>query len=118
MFNPLHHSQPLKEYPKLKVFALHPGAHKTQLAEEGGVRFPDYITIDTLQLPAATMLYLTFGRLDGWNGKSVQCFPGHSRSSQSDELRYMPDICRPIGILLGLREIGNIVLHNKLTIQK
>lgn len=57
------------EYPKLKVFALHPGAHKTQLAVEGGVGFPEDITFDALQLPATTMLYLTSGPLDWLNGK-------------------------------------------------
>lgn len=72
----------------MKVFALHPGAHKTQLAEEGGVGFPDDITFDALQLPATTMLYLTSGRLDWLNGKSVQDLPDHALSLPSDELRY------------------------------
>ncbi|KAH9079208.1 NAD-P-binding protein [Lactarius deliciosus] len=57
------------EYPKLTVFSLHPGAIRTQLAEEADVEFPDYMIFDTLQLPAATMLYLTSGRLDWLNGK-------------------------------------------------
>ncbi|KAI9467357.1 NAD-P-binding protein [Lactarius psammicola] len=57
------------EYPKLAVFALHPGSIRTQMAEEGGVEYPDDLTFDTLQLPAATMLYLTSGRLDWLNGK-------------------------------------------------
>ncbi len=66
-------SQPLllKEYPKLTIFALHPGTIKTQMAEEAGVVYPDDLTFDTLQLPAATMLYLTSGRVDWLNGKSV-----------------------------------------------
>ncbi|KAH8996428.1 NAD-P-binding protein [Lactarius hatsudake] len=57
------------EYPKLTVFALHPGAVKTQMAEEAGVVSLDFITFDTPQLPAATMLYLTSGRVDWLNGK-------------------------------------------------
>src|SRR6266702_1170404 len=93
---------PLEEYPKLTVFALHPGSVKTQLVEEAG--FPD--DMDTVQLPASTMLYLTSGRIDWLNGKSVQYFLGHARSLQSDELRHTPDIWRPTGILQRLREIG------------
>ncbi|KAH9004928.1 NAD-P-binding protein, partial [Lactarius hatsudake] len=57
------------EYPKLTVFSLHPGAIRTQMAEEAGVEFPDYMIFDTPQLPAATMLYLTSGRFDWLNGK-------------------------------------------------
>ncbi|KAI9451763.1 NAD-P-binding protein [Lactarius psammicola] len=57
------------EYPKLTVFALHPGVVRTQLAEESNNGFPDGMTFDTVQLPAATMLYLTSGRLDWLNGK-------------------------------------------------
>ncbi|KAH9002473.1 NAD-P-binding protein [Lactarius hatsudake] len=50
------------EYPKLTVFALHPGVIKTQMTQEAGVEYPDDFPLDTLQLPAATMLYLTSGR--------------------------------------------------------
>ncbi|KAH9062282.1 NAD-P-binding protein [Lactarius vividus] len=57
------------EYPKLTVFSLHPGIIETQLTKEAGVPFPDDIPYDTLQLPAATMLYLTSGRVDWLNGK-------------------------------------------------
>ncbi|KAH9071578.1 NAD-P-binding protein [Lactarius deliciosus] len=57
------------EYPKLTVFSLHPGAIKTQMTEEAGIPFPDGFPFDTLQLPAATMLYLTSGRVDWLNGK-------------------------------------------------
>ncbi|KAH9042871.1 NAD-P-binding protein [Lactarius hengduanensis] len=57
------------EYPKLTVFSLHPGSIKTQMTEEAGVPFPDDFPFDTLQLPAATMLYLTSGRVDWLNGK-------------------------------------------------
>ncbi|KAH9077710.1 NAD-P-binding protein [Lactarius deliciosus] len=57
------------EYPKLTVLALHPGSIRTQMAEEADVEYPDDLTFDTLQLPAATMLYLTSGRVDWLNGK-------------------------------------------------
>src|SRR6266702_8692165 len=73
MLKHFHMSPPLllEEYPKLTVFALHPGAIKTQMAEETGIKFPDDFTFDAVQLPAATMLYLTSGRVDWLNGKSV-----------------------------------------------
>ncbi|KAH9079195.1 NAD-P-binding protein [Lactarius deliciosus] len=57
------------EYPKLTVFALHPGSIKTQMVEESCYVFPDDFPNDTLQLPAATMLYLTSGQVDWFNGK-------------------------------------------------
>jgi len=57
------------EYPKLTVFAMHPGVVKTELAEESVDGFPDDFVFDTVQLPAATMLYLTSGRVDWLNGK-------------------------------------------------
>ncbi|KAH9000554.1 NAD-P-binding protein [Lactarius hatsudake] len=57
------------EYPKLTVLALHPGSIRTQMAEEADVEYPDDLIFDTLQLPAATMLYLTSGRVDWLNGK-------------------------------------------------
>ncbi|KAH9002449.1 NAD-P-binding protein [Lactarius hatsudake] len=57
------------EYPKLTVFSLHPGGIKTETAEKAGLPFPDDYIFDTLQLPAATMLYLTSGRVDWLNGK-------------------------------------------------
>ncbi|KAH9042873.1 NAD-P-binding protein [Lactarius hengduanensis] len=57
------------EYPKLTVFSLHPGGIKTETAEKAGLPFPDDYIFDTLQLPAATMLYLTSGRIDWLNGK-------------------------------------------------
>jgi len=62
----------------LTIFALHPGTIKTQLTEEAGVEFPDNFPFDTLQLPTATMLYLTSGRLDWLNGKSVLYVPSHA----------------------------------------
>ena len=82
MLNHIHMSQPLlplEEYPKLTVFALHPGIVKTQMAEEANNGFPDDKVFDTVQLPAATMLYLTSGRIDWLNGKSVRYFPGRAR---------------------------------------
>ncbi|KAH9030658.1 NAD-P-binding protein [Lactarius pseudohatsudake] len=57
------------EYPKLTVFALHPGGIKTQMVAESGFAFPDDFPFDTPQLPAATMLYLTSGQVDWLNGK-------------------------------------------------
>ncbi|KAI9447672.1 NAD-P-binding protein [Lactarius indigo] len=57
------------EYPKLTVFALHPGAIKTQMSDEAGVGSIEDFPYDTLQLPATTMLYLTSGRVDWLNGK-------------------------------------------------
>jgi len=59
------------EYPKLTVFALNPGTIKTQMVEEGSGSdgYPDDMVFDTVQLPAATMLYLTSGRLDWLNGR-------------------------------------------------
>ncbi|KAI0265845.1 NAD-P-binding protein [Gloeopeniophorella convolvens] len=59
------------EYPKLKVFSIHPGAIWTQMADESGATFPDDLKFDTLQLPATTMLYLTAGRADWLSGKHI-----------------------------------------------
>ncbi|KAH8987729.1 NAD-P-binding protein [Lactarius hatsudake] len=66
-----HHppDSPLEEYPKLTVFALHPGSVKAQMAKEAEDGYPDGMVFDAVQLPAATMLYLTSGRLDWLNGK-------------------------------------------------
>ncbi|KAH8989507.1 hypothetical protein EDB86DRAFT_2807810, partial [Lactarius hatsudake] len=55
------------EYPKLTVFALHPGYIKTQLSTEGDDS--NTIVFNAVQLPAATMLYLTPGCIDRSNGK-------------------------------------------------
>ncbi|KAI9467354.1 NAD-P-binding protein [Lactarius psammicola] len=57
------------EYPKLTAFTLHPGTVKTQMTGEAGIEPPDDLIFDTPQLPAATMLYLTSGRIDWLNGK-------------------------------------------------
>ncbi|KAH9079197.1 NAD-P-binding protein [Lactarius deliciosus] len=59
----------LNSSPLLTVFALHPGAIKTQLVTESGFAFPDDFPYDTPQLPASTMLYLTSGQVDWLNGK-------------------------------------------------
>ncbi|KAI0265846.1 NAD-P-binding protein [Gloeopeniophorella convolvens] len=56
------------ENPKLKVFTLDPGTHPTQMAYETGIEFT---TEDTLQLPAAAMLYLTSGKADWLSGRYV-----------------------------------------------
>ncbi|KAI0318719.1 NAD-P-binding protein [Amylostereum chailletii] len=58
------------ENPKIKAFTLHPGSIATQMAEEVGVVgvFP---MPDSLDLPAATMLYLTSGKADWLNGRYV-----------------------------------------------
>ena len=108
MLNLIRLAQPLlpsEEYPKLTVFSLHPGTVKTQMAKEASEGYTGEMVYDTVQLPAATMLYLTSGRLDWLNGKSVRNFlPGHVRSyTKSDELR---DTWRPTGIFPRLREIG------------
>jgi hypothetical protein len=94
MLDIIHLSHPLlpwEEYPKLTVFALHPGLIRTQMSEDaaGVDGFADGTVFDTVQLPAATMLYLTSGRVDWLNGKSVRYFPGHARSLQSHELRQI-----------------------------
>ena len=89
MLNLIHLSQsliPLEEYPKLTVFALHPGLIRTQMAEEGDNGSLDDMAFDSVQLPAATMLYLTSGRVDWLNGKSVRYFSGHAASFQSNKL--------------------------------
>ncbi|KAI0306851.1 NAD-P-binding protein [Multifurca ochricompacta] len=57
------------EHPKLKVFALHPGAILTQMVTETGSEFPDDLALDTVQLPAATMLSITSGRFNWLNGR-------------------------------------------------
>jgi NAD(P)-dependent dehydrogenase (short-subunit alcohol dehydrogenase family) len=57
------------EYPTLTVFSLHPGLVRTQMSEEGNDGSLDNMVMDTVQLPAATMLYLTSGRIDWLNGK-------------------------------------------------
>ncbi|KAI0313159.1 hypothetical protein OF83DRAFT_1142642 [Amylostereum chailletii] len=56
------------EYPDLKTFAIHPGSIRTQLVSDAGVG-EDIQMADTLQLPAATMLYLASGGADWLGGR-------------------------------------------------
>ena len=79
LINLIRLAQPLllsEEYPKLTVFSLHPGTVKTQMAEEASDSegYTREMVYDTVHLPAATMLYLTSGRVDWLYGKSVRCF--------------------------------------------
>lgn len=60
------------EYPDVKAFSLHPGAIKTAMADNN----PSQAAwlIDTVHLPACTMLRLTSGRDDYLSGRYVfQC---------------------------------------------
>jgi NAD(P)-dependent dehydrogenase (short-subunit alcohol dehydrogenase family) len=65
------------EHPSIRVFALAPGYLPTRIAYEtgtindkgeGGAGF----ILDTLALPASTMLHLTSGRLDWLSGRFVE----------------------------------------------
>ncbi|KAI0294554.1 NAD-P-binding protein [Russula brevipes] len=58
------------EYPQIKAFSLHPGEIYTQLQREtrGDV---SSVKFDAPQLPPATMLFLTSGRMDWLNGRYV-----------------------------------------------
>jgi len=67
-------SEPPLEYPQVKTFSLHPGEILTQLQRDvRGVDGPS-IKYDTPQLPAATMLFLTSGRMDWLNGRYASRF--------------------------------------------
>ncbi|KAI0265271.1 NAD-P-binding protein [Gloeopeniophorella convolvens] len=57
------------EYPKVKVFSVHPGVILTQMTEDAGYKPSPGFTLDTMELPAATMLYLTAGHMDWLNGR-------------------------------------------------
>ncbi|TFK67274.1 NAD-P-binding protein [Pluteus cervinus] len=59
----------LIENPDVKALCVHPGAISTELAKLNPEFAP--MLIDTLQLPAATLLRLTSGRDDWYNGKFV-----------------------------------------------
>lgn len=94
------------------------------MAEEGGVEFSDEMIFDTLQLPAATMLYLTSGRIDWLNGKSVRCFflvmPATYNLTDLDNARYLAanwDIAEIERDWKEKIQVEN-VLVNKLTIPK
>lgn len=54
------------EYPQIKAFALHPGVIDTEMSRNSGVKLE---TPDTTELPAATMLYLTSGKVDWLSGR-------------------------------------------------
>jgi NAD(P)-dependent dehydrogenase (short-subunit alcohol dehydrogenase family) len=54
------------EYPRIKAFAVHPGVIDTELSRSNGLKLE---TPDTTELPAATMLYLTSGKVDWLSGK-------------------------------------------------
>ncbi|KZS86877.1 NAD-P-binding protein [Sistotremastrum niveocremeum HHB9708] len=58
-----------REYPNIKTFAFHPGAIKTALSGENSFLAPRLI--DSLQLPAATLLRLTSGREHWLSGRYV-----------------------------------------------
>ncbi|KAI0316467.1 NAD-P-binding protein [Amylostereum chailletii] len=56
------------EYPSIKAYAVHPGVLATQLANESGAVFPAQ---DTLELPAATFLWLTARKAEWLSGRFV-----------------------------------------------
>ncbi|KAI0310636.1 NAD-P-binding protein [Amylostereum chailletii] len=58
------------ENPNIKAFTLHPGVIATQMAEEAGA-VEAFLMPDSVDLPAATMLYLTSGKADWLNGRYV-----------------------------------------------
>ncbi|KAI0265875.1 NAD-P-binding protein [Gloeopeniophorella convolvens] len=57
------------EYPQVTAFAMHPGCLRTKAQEDAAVFLP--IPFDKIELPAATMLYLTSGSVDWLNGRYV-----------------------------------------------
>jgi len=57
------------EYPEVKVFSIHPGIIMTDMAKVTG--FPVEYVVDTLQLPASTILRLTSGKDDYLSGRYV-----------------------------------------------
>jgi len=57
------------EHPDVKCFCVHPGAIKTAMADNNPEAAP--WLIDTLQLPAATLLRLTSGKEDWYSGRYV-----------------------------------------------
>ncbi|KAI0313381.1 hypothetical protein OF83DRAFT_1065581 [Amylostereum chailletii] len=57
------------EYPTLKIFSLHPGAVSTQIFKDA--KAESWPVPDAIELPAATMLYLTSGRADWLSGRFV-----------------------------------------------
>jgi hypothetical protein len=68
--------QPDAEHPSVRTFALAPGYLPTRIAAETGTLGANGeggagIALNTLALPAATMLYLTSGRADWLSGRFV-----------------------------------------------
>ncbi|KAF5372487.1 hypothetical protein D9758_005171 [Tetrapyrgos nigripes] len=59
----------IAEQPNVKAFAMHPGAIITEMSKDYDAIKP-YL-VDTLQLPAATLLRLTSGSMDWLNGRYV-----------------------------------------------
>lgn len=64
------------EHPEVRTFALHPGAIRTPLALEAVKAMPPDVAkaleahlTDTVDLPAATMVYLTSGKADWLSGR-------------------------------------------------
>jgi hypothetical protein len=55
------------EYPSVRAFALSPGVVRTRMYVEAGVG----AALNTVELPAATTLYLTSGRADWLSGRYV-----------------------------------------------
>ena len=58
----------LTENPDIKTFAIHPGAILTQMGQESKAPMA---MVDTVALPAATMLHLTAGKADFLSGRWV-----------------------------------------------
>ncbi|KAI0296091.1 NAD-P-binding protein [Multifurca ochricompacta] len=57
------------EHPSIKTFSLHPGEIYTQLQKDTRDVDDRSVKYDSPLLPAATMLYLTSGRVDWLNGR-------------------------------------------------
>ncbi|KAH9971430.1 NAD-P-binding protein [Lactifluus volemus] len=57
------------EYPQIKAFSMHPGEIDTQLQQEVRGVEKSSIKYDAPQLPAATVLHLTSGRMDWLHGR-------------------------------------------------
>jgi hypothetical protein len=60
------------EYPSIRAFALAPGIVPTRLVMESQAGHAP----DTVALPAATILYLTSGRVDWLSGRFVRGVKG------------------------------------------
>jgi NAD(P)-dependent dehydrogenase (short-subunit alcohol dehydrogenase family) len=57
------------EYPEVKFFNLHPGSPPTEMAFRSKNPTADAAPDDSIELPAATMLYLTAGKADWLVGR-------------------------------------------------